>query len=140
MDITIGILVFFAGLISAYLLFKYLNDRRLDDQRAAFWANVREPLCYRSQDIEDDAVAQRAENARKKLSEHGNAYLNPATDVHFWVYRADVQDATADFMAWADLRDMQSQEIRKAFRELKARQMAGAGNEFGAAKMFGQQN
>lgn len=139
MDTTIGLLIFAAGLLSAYLLFKWLNDRRLDDQVAAFWANVREPLCYRSQDIEDLQVAERAENARKKLSLHGNKYLNPATDVYFWVYRSDKDDATADFMAWADLRDIQAQEIRKAFRELKARQMSDNGNPFGGAQMFGQQ-
>ena len=133
-------LIFLAiGLIGAYIFFRWQNRRRLDDQIAAFWANVREPLCYRSQDIEDDEVALRAENAKKKLAFHGNGFLTP-NDVYFWVYRSDKDDATADFMAWADLRDRQAQEIRKAFREMKTQQMAAAGNPFGGAQMFGQQN
>lgn len=134
--ILIGLL---AGSIMAYLLFQYLNQRRIDDQRAAFWANVKEPLCYRSQDIDDDGVLLRVENARKKLKEHGNVFLNPATDVHFWVYRSDATDASADFEAWRDIRDQQAIEIRQRFRELKSAQMAASGNPFGAATTFGQQ-
>lgn len=136
--ITVNLLFLGAGLIGAYLLFQHLNRRKIDDQRAAFWANVKEPLCYRSQDIEDTEVTQRAENARKRLREHGNVWITPA-DVYCWVYRSDADDATADFMAWADLRDRQAQDTRKAFRELKARQMAGEGNPTGAAELFGQQ-
>lgn len=136
--ITLVLMGLVSGAIVAYLVFQHLHRQRMDDQVAAFWANVREPLCYRSQDIEDADVVMRAENAKAKLSLHGNKYLTGA-DVYYWVYRSDKDDATADFMAWADLRDLQAQEIRKAFRQLKASQMESAGNQQGAAQMFGQQ-
>ncbi len=136
--ITLNLLVLMAGGVGAYLFFKWQHQRWIDDQTAAFWSNVREPLCYRSQDIEDEGVVERAANAKKKLALHGNRYIG-ANDVFFWVYRSDKDDATADFMAWADLRDGEAQQIRKAFREAKARQMADAGNPTGGAQMFGQQ-
>lgn len=136
--ITLNLLVLMAGATGAYLFFRWRHQRWLDDQVAAFWANVREPLCYRSQDIEDDEVAARAENAKQKLKLHGNQYIS-AADVYCWVYRSDKDDATADFMAWADQRDLQAAEIRKAFRALKATQMEQAGNPQGAGQLFGQQ-
>lgn len=139
MDIVLELAKYGAVGIAAYLIFQYFHRQHIDDVKAAFWANVKEPLIYISQDIDDDQVLQRVANARAKLAKHGNKYITP-NDVYFFVFGADSDNAAWDFEAWREMRLQQAINIRTAFRELKARQMQDSGNEFGAAKMFGGQN
>jgi hypothetical protein len=127
-----------AGFALAYFVFMWLHRQHLDDSRAAFWANLKEPLIYISQDIDDDQVLARVANARKKIQEHGNPYLT-ASDIHFFVFGTDADNAARDFEVWRDLRLQQAIDIRKAFREMKARQMNQSGNPEGAASAFSNQ-
>jgi len=138
MEILTNVLPCFGSFALAYFVFVWLNRRHIDDAKAAFWANVKEPIIYLSQDIDDDGVLERVANARAKLAKHGNVYLR-AEDVHFFVFGSDKDNAAWDFEAWRDMRLQQAIDIRRAFRELKARQMGDSKNEFGAAEMFGGQ-
>jgi hypothetical protein len=138
MDIILEILKYVAAGAIAYAVFRYWHRGYIDNVKAAFWANVKEPLIYMSQDIDDDQVLQRVENAREKLAKHGNTYIKPA-DVHFFVFGTDADNAAWDFEAWREMRLQQAIDIRKAFRELKSRQMNDSGNQFGAARIFGNQ-
>ena len=124
----------------AYIAFRWLHNRKIDDAKAAFWSTVKEPLIYLSQDIDDDQVLARVENARAKLAKHGNPFLT-ANDVYFFVYGSDGENATWDFEAWRDMRMQWAIDTRRAFREMKARQMAESQNGFAAGQMFsGQRN
>jgi len=138
MEILIEILKFGSAGALAYAVFKYANRCYIDNVKAAFWANVKEPLIYMSQDIDDDQVLQRVENARAKLVKHGNTYITPE-HVYFFVFGTDADNASWDFEAWREIRLQQAIDIRRKFREAKSGQMNESGNQFGAAQIFGNQ-
>lgn len=138
MDSFLPILTLIGGAVGAWVVFQWLHRRHIDDSKAAFWANLKEPLIYLSQDIDDDQVINRVMNARKKLLEHGNPYLTP-DDVYHYVFGTDADNASRDFEVWRDLRLQQAIDIRKAFREMKARQMQQSNNPTGAASAFSNQ-
>ena len=96
-------LMVFLGCAVIFIGYILLQRRQIADGEAKFWATVSEPLFYVSGDIKDDAVSVRAAYARAKLTEHGNVFLNPETDVWEEVYSASPLTTSRDFSAWQDL-------------------------------------
>ena len=96
-----------------------MNERQIADGRAKYWSTVSEPLFYISGDIEDDTVTARAANARKKLVEHGNVFLNPQSDVWEEVYSASNLTTSRDFSQWQDLVLLSLTKRRELWRREK---------------------
>ena len=44
-----------------------------------------------------------ADEARAKLVEHGNKWLNPKDDVRCWVYGSDISNPSRDFATFQEL-------------------------------------
>lgn len=88
------------------------------DGRAFFWATVSEPLDYRTEDIDDATVIERANEARRKLKEHGNPYLKD-NDIWEYVYSATPGTETRDFSQWRDFVALDVVKRREAWREQK---------------------
>ena len=106
-----------AGLFVAYII---LQRRKIADGKAMFWATVSEPIEYVMDDPEDYGVTTRAANARAKLVEHGNVFLNPETDIWEYVYSADPMFPTRDFSMWKDLVNQNVTKRREMWRKEKA--------------------
>jgi len=96
---TILVAILFSALFVAYII---MQRRKIADGKAMFWATVSEPIEYVMDDPEDYGVTTRAANARTKLVEHGNVFLNPETDIWEYVYSADPMFPTRDFSMWYD--------------------------------------
>lgn len=113
---TILLILLFIGLAVVYIR---SQQRKIADGKAMFWATVSEPMAYVMDDPEDDAVTARAANARAKLVEHGNVYLNPETEVWEYIYSADPMNPTRDFSMWQDLVVQNIKQRREAWRAQK---------------------
>jgi hypothetical protein len=88
------------------------------DGRAFFWATISEPLDYRTEDIDDTTVIERANEARRNLKEHGNPYLND-DDIWEYIYGATPGTETRDFSQWRDFVALDVVKRREAWREQK---------------------
>ncbi len=113
---TILLTLLFIGLFVVYVR---SQNRKIADGKAMFWATISEPIAYVMDDPEDYAVTERAANARAKLVEHGNAYLNPNADVWEYVYSADPMTPTRDFAMWQDLVVQNIKQRKEAWRAQK---------------------
>ena len=125
MDTLIG----FLGCAVLFLGYILLQRRKIADGKAMFWATVSEPIEYVMDDPEDYGVTTRAANARAKLVEHGNVFLNPETDIWEYVYSADPMFPTRDFSMWKDLVNQNVTKRREMWRKEKAGYNEGAAKE-----------
>lgn len=123
---NIETILLFLGLALMFAAYVWLQQRKISDGKALWWATVSEPLHYVSDDPDDDNVVLRAEGAREKLRAHGNKYLNPEADVWEFVYSAMPQTATRDFAAWQDYVQLEVVKRREAWRMQKAQWNEGA--------------
>lgn len=127
------LILLFIGLAVAYIR---SQRRKVLDGKAMFWSNISEPIAYVMDDPEDYAVSERAANARAKLVEHGNAFLNPERDVWEYVYSADPMTPTRDFAIWQDLVVMNIKQRKEAWRAQKIQYNQEAAKQQFAGQKF----
>ena len=134
---TILVALLLSTLFVAYII---MQRRKIADGKAMFWATVSEPIEYVMDDPEDYGVTARAANARAKLVEHGNVFLNPETDIWEYVYSADPMFPTRDFSMWKDLVNQNVTKRREMWRKEKAGYNEGAAKEQFAGQVVNNQN
>jgi len=112
-------------------------SRKLDDAEALEWATRREPLVFISEHAFDETVEARAAEARKRLREHGNAFLRDG-DVWVYVYRVHVpllgQVTSTNHAQWQDTVWLEVTQRREQWRQTKA-----AWIKEDAGRIFGNQ-
>jgi hypothetical protein len=105
------------GLLTAVGVIGWLvwsAKREISDAQAMFWASVSEPLFFISRHAFDFDVVERANEAREKLKEHGNRWLDPEKDVRVWVYGSDIANPSRDFSTFHEL------ALKRALMEMEA--------------------
>jgi len=130
-QILILLLIMAAGII-AWMIWS--AKREISDAQAMFWASVSEPLFFISRHAFDFDVVERANEARAKLVEHGNKWLNPENDVRCWVYASDIANPSRDFATFHEL------ALKRALIEMEAfRVQKTAYSQTAAYAQFSQQ-
>lgn len=123
-------LTLFALLIGLFGVYVWKTRREISDGKALWWTIVCEPRAYISDDPYDMTVSERAANARKLLSEHGNAFLRPETDVWEYVYGSTPECPTRDFEQWQDWALANVIKRREEWRKQKAQYNQDAAKHF----------
>jgi hypothetical protein len=130
-QVLILLLIMAAGII-AWMIWS--AKREISDAQAMFWASVSEPLFFISRHAFDFEVVAMADEARAKLAEHGNKWLDPEKDVRCWVYGSDISNPSRDFSTFHEL------ALKRALIEMEAyRVQKTAYSQTAAHAQFSQQ-
>lgn len=113
-DYTISFILVIAILAGIIGWMIWSAKREISDAQAMFWASVSEPLFFISRHAFDFEVVAMANDARAKLTEHGNRWLDPENDVRCWVYGSDISNPSRDFATFQEL------ALKRALIEMEA--------------------
>ena len=133
-DYTLSFILAILCLVGIIAWMTWSAKREISDAQAMFWASVSEPLFFISRHAFDFEVVAMANEARAKLVEHGNRWLDPEKDVRCWVYGSDIANPSRDFSTFQEI------ALKRALIEMEAfRVQKTAFSQTAAHAQFSQQ-
>ena len=127
------LLIMATALVVGFIRLKWA-DSRARTWRQNHYANYCLPLIFEQRDNTPESAQSTIteyESCLSALSECGNKYLNPETQVHLWLYLADKENNRTDFARWVLENQSRRTKIFEPFIQQKAENMKGSPADLG---------